>query len=250
MKIQHYLPLLFLPLIFAAGCNTATPMEKNEYVSFNNLQQIPPAYSLFQKSWFDYKNLKKYHKIYVAPVNNKPDLENNFWNEDIKQQTPEEEKAAYTEYQTYLSNAFKEAINADPCWQLTDKPDGPETLKLQVYTVQIIPQNSLIGAFTNLTSFTPIGLIILPFKTAAKTAWDLSSSAAIEGYLTDPVTNQVLGAFADRKKGRVALFNTREFSSYSPLRQLADLWGEDFVKMLDNSDHKKLEKDEIFTWIQ
>ncbi|QSH41259.1 DUF3313 domain-containing protein [Lentisphaerota bacterium ZTH] len=249
MKAVKWVPLLLLSLLFAAGCNTAEPLEKTEYVSFENVPQIPEEYSLFQKAWFDYPKLAKYNKIYVAPVTNRPDLENNFWNKDVKQQTADEEKAAYTEYQTYLCNAFKEAINADGRWQLVDKP-GTGILKLQVYTVQIVPQNSFIGAFSNVTSFTPIGLIILPFKTAARTTWDIGSSAAIEGYLTDSDTREIMAAFADRKKGRVALFNSREFTSYSPLRQLADLWGKDFVRMLNNSDQKKLEKDEVFTWFQ
>ncbi|MCP3968442.1 MAG: DUF3313 domain-containing protein [Lentisphaerae bacterium] len=249
MKLQKWIPLLLLALLFTAGCNTAEPLEKTEYVSFKNVPQISDEASLFQKAWFDYTKLEKYDKIYVAPVTNSPNLENNFWNKDIRQQTPEEEKDAYIEYQQYLCNAFKEAINADSRWQLAEKP-GPGVLKLQVYTVQIAPQNSFIGAFSNVTSFTPIGLIILPFKTAARTTWDIGSSAAIEGYLTDSESKEIMAAFADRKKGRVALFNSREFTSYSPLRQLADVWGGDFVKMLNNSEQKKLEKDPVFTWFQ
>ncbi|MCP3968443.1 MAG: DUF3313 domain-containing protein [Lentisphaerae bacterium] len=249
MKLNKCLPLLLLSLCFTVGCNTAAPLAKTDYVTFAKVKQIPQKYTLFQQSWFDYPELSKYKKIYIAPVTNKPIVLNNFWNKDVRFQSVLDEKADYEKYEKYLANAFKDAIKKDKQWQLAAKP-GPGILKLQLYVNQLEPQNPFLGTLYNVTTFTPIGLVTLPLKTAACTYWEVGPAAAIEAYLTVPETSEIIAIIADRKKGRVALFNSRSFSSYSPLRQLADIWANDFVKMLANSRHKRLEKDPVFIWFQ
>jgi hypothetical protein len=82
---------------------------------------------------------------------------------------------------------------------------------------------------------TPFGLILAPAKMGAKAATDspTMASVAIEGVIRDSMTKEVVATFTDREKQDVALFNTKDFSSYGNVEDIVDEWARIFVECLE-----------------
>ncbi len=216
-----------------SGC-TSPPAEEEVF--------IPPEYAGlmkqteaagFQKAWGKPAEIKKYDKITVAVVVSPKQLKTSWWgsaNISYLVDSHEEDLKAMAEY---THESFRKAFAKSKYFKLEEQP-GAKTLALEFAIVQMVPNKPVLGAVSNLSSLTPIGLLLLPLKLGAKSAsGDNGGAIAMESVIRDSQNGNVLAVFADREKGETALFNAREFTPLSNIRAIIDLWTANVVTALD-----------------
>ncbi len=228
-----------------SGC-TSSPAKETVY--------IPPEYAVlmklnedgaFQKAWGKPEEIRKYDKINIAVVISPRQLEESWWasNNIRNLVSSKEEDMKYVA--EYTRDSFIKAFSKSKHYQLTANP-APNTLALEFAIVQMVPNKPVLGAVSNLSSLTPIGLMMLPLKMGGKSASDNTGGAvAIESVVRDSQTGAVLAVFADREKGKTALFNVKEFTAYANIREIIDKWTANVVTALDQiKEGKKVKLDE------
>jgi hypothetical protein len=133
----------------------------------------------------------------------------------------------------YIKQSFHKSIEKSNCYQLAEIP-GDDTLQLKLIIVQVVPNKPILGAISNISMFTPIGFILSPLKFTGKSLSPNSGGAiAIEGIISDSKTGKIYSVFADREKGRVALFNTKEFSTFGNIRYIINKWSINIVTLMN-----------------
>ncbi len=202
------------------------------------------------KAWGEPKKISLYDNIIVEVKISPRQLEQSWWaNQNIRRLVASKENDMKYVAE-YAQKSFVEAFKKSKSIKLTKTP-GPKTMVLEFAIVQVIPNKPVLGAISNLTSFTPIGLILLPIKLGAKgVANDTGGAIAMESIMRDSKSGKILAVFADRQKGRVALFNAKEFTVYANIRAIIDQWTANVVSALDQikaGEQVKLEGENQFT---
>lgn len=178
---------------------------------------------------------KKYDSVMVAPVFTKDAFAQRSWMErnNIRTWMDDEDKDV-AQFAQYTHKAFEKAISGCKRMKLVDKP-GPNTLLLELSLVKVVPGKPVMGAIGNLSSLTPVGLILLPVKVGANAAADspMKSSVAIEGVIRDSMSKTVVATFVDRQKETAAFFNADDFTAYGNLENIVDEWAKIFAECVD-----------------
>ena len=221
-------------LLFAlSGCKSPQPEET---------VFIPPEYAKLmkqaenadlQRAWAKPMEIRKYDKIKIAVVISPRQLDQSWWASNNVRNLVSSKQDDMTYVAEYTRDAFIKAFKSSKHFQLTDQP-GPGTLALEFAIVQVVPNKPVLGAISNLSSLTPIGLIIIPIKMGTKSASGNTGGAiAMESVMRDSQNGALLAVFADREKGKTAIFNTKEFSAYANIRAIIDTWAKNIVIALD-----------------
>ncbi len=237
---------------FLSGC-TSPPAEESVF--------IPPEYAElmkqtkspgFQKAWGKPAEIREYDKITIAVVISPKQLKTSWWGSAngyylIKSQDEELKYLA-----EYTSESFHKAFSKSKYFKLAEQ-SGAKTLALEFAIVQAVPNKPVLGAVSNLSSLTPIGVLVVPLKMGAKSISDDTGGAiAMESIIRDSRDGKVLAVFADREKGTTALFNAKEFTPLAGIRAIIDLWTSNVVTALDQvkeGKHVKLEAQRGFSII-
>lgn len=222
-----------LGLSLWSGC-TSPPAEEAVF--------IPPEYaqlmkqteeSGFQKAWGKPAEIRKYDKITVAVVVSPKQLESSLWGSANIYYLVKSEEEELQELAEYTNESFRKAFTQSKHFKLKEQP-GAGILALEFAIVQAVPNKPILGAVSNLSSLTPIGLIVLPLKLGAKSISDDNGGAiAMESVIRDSQSGSVLAVFADREKGATALFNAKEFTPLANIHAIIDLWTANLVSALD-----------------
>lgn len=215
------------------GC-TSPPAKETVFIPPEYAQLMKNAeQSGFQKAWGKPDEVRKYDKINIAVVISPKQIDESWWaSNNIRNlvSTKEEDMKYVAEY---ARDSFIKAFAKSRHFKLVANP-GEKTMALEFAIVQLIPNKPVLGAVSNLSSLTPIGLIIIPVKMGGKSASDNTGGAiAMESVLRDSQSGAVLGVFSDREKGKTAIFNAKEFTAYANVREIIDLWTGNVVEALD-----------------
>lgn len=233
---------------FATGCHRANPMEaQTKFLPDPKRMSAMDEDGPINKIWRDPESdILSYDRIIVMPVSLDYQFPRTWMERNNVRYWMDKDQQDFSEFARYTERAYKKAIYKDKRLSLAGRP-GPKTLILEVALVKIVPGKPILGGIRNITNFTIIGLILLPLKTGASTTLDMAthSSVAMEAKLRDSETGKLLAMYADREKQKTAIFSTRDFTAYGNLRQIADSWAENFVKMMNK---KKAKPFEVFVW--
>ncbi len=228
---------IVMPLL--SGCNS-TPARKSDpapemvYIPKEYQQLMKKIdYSGVQKAWIKPDEIKNYSKITVAVITSPKQLASTDWQSFNSRYLVSSYNDDMQYVAKYTSNSFLDAFKKSKTLRLTATP-GNSTMVLEFAIVQIVPNKPVIGAVTNLTSLTPIGILLLPAKLTLKGDSDnTGGSIAMEAVLRDSRTGAVLAVFADRQKGKTAIFSAKEFTAYANVREIIDRWTANTVTALD-----------------
>jgi len=227
-----------LATVFVAGCKSPQAEESvyipAEYAALMRAHAASDtAADALHEAWGKPELIKNYDKIKVAVVISPRQLSESWWagtNGRYLVSTPHDDLEYVAEY---TRDAFIKAFKQSQHFQLVNEPTD-KTLVLEFAIVQLVPNKPVLGAISNLSSLTPIGAMMIPLKLGGKSAGGNSGGAiAMEAVLRDARTGQVVGVFADREKGKVALFNLKEFTAYANARAIIDRWTANIVLGLD-----------------
>ncbi len=215
------------------GC-TSPPAEETVF--------IPPEYAhlmkvredaAFQKAWGKPEEIRKYDKINIAVVISPKQLDESWWASNNIRNLVSSKEDDMKYVAEYTRDSFLKAFAKSKHFKLVAN-SGPDTMALEFAIVQLVPNKPILGAVSNLSSLTPIGLMMLPLKVGAKSASDDTGGAiAMESILRDSTSGAVMAVFADREKGKAALFNAKEFTAYANVREIIDTWTAHIVTALD-----------------
>ncbi|MCP4178506.1 MAG: DUF3313 domain-containing protein [bacterium] len=209
----------------------------------DGIVDIPPQYSKkmvnseesfgLNKAWVNEKDIRKYDKIIVdVDIYNKQ-LPQSSWSETNVYNLVSTHKEDLQYIAHYIKQSFQKTIQKSGYYQLAETP-GDNTLQLKLIIVQVVPNKPILGAISNISMFTPFGLILSPIKFTGKSLTPSSGGAiAIEGVISDSKTGKICSVFADREKGRVALFNSKDFSTFGNIRYIINKWSVNIVTLLD-----------------
>jgi len=234
MNANVFLAVGIIIVTGVTGCRSAQP---------DQTVVIPPEYAKLMKTysendgphraWADLAQIRKYDKIIVEVEISPTQLEESWWAKQNIRRLVASTESDMKYVADYTQKSFAEAFTKSRDFKLVKKP-GPDTLVLEFAIVQVVPNKPVLGAISNLSSLTPIGLILLPVKLGMKGVTDNTGGAiAMESILRDSETGKILAVFADREKGRVALFNAKEFLVYGGVRAIIDHWTANLVTALD-----------------
>ena len=216
------------------GCKSPEA-EQSVFIpeEYAKLMKESAGESGMRKVWGRPDLIRKYDKIKVGVVISPRQLEESEWQGMNVRNMVSSKDDDMTYVAEYARESFVRAFKDNKQIKLTDKP-GPDTLGLDFAIVQVVPNKPILGAISNLSSLTPIGLIIIPLKMGAKGASSDSGGAiAMESVLRDSVNGKILAVFADREKGKTAIFNAKEFTAYSNIRAIIDAWTKNIATALD-----------------
>jgi hypothetical protein len=238
IRVEALLCLTALLFAGAAGCQTE-PEQPSGFIPNPEKMQ---KYDLlpFQKAWKSKDFVSsKYNAIMVLPVFTQDQVDKSWMEESNVRTWMDKESQDVKDFAEYTAAAFRNAVKQSKNYQLTDKP-GPQTLILELALVKIVPEKPVLGAAKNLatpiaSSFNLIALAVAPVRAAAESASDspLQASVAIEGRIRDSVSKKIVATFADREKQVAAIVNLQDFTAYGNLRQIVDMWANEFLQILD-----------------
>jgi hypothetical protein len=231
---------LMLPL---AGCSSIRAWLRPEpapQTSFldgsGNLVEQSPEFP-FRKIWIDRDtDLKKFSKIIVAPVNTNHLAEASGWDKVQGRTVVGDVNEDSSEIAKYMQDSFRKALYNDPRRRfiVVDKP-GPDTLRLELALVQLVPSKADLNVAENVVGFIvwPVGFLTV-FN---------SGSTAFEGVLRDARTGKIVCSFVDREKDEPAVVNLPGFTYYGNARYFIDRWSRQFVDFMNAEDYGKLKTD-------
>ena len=243
--------LLGSTLLFVS-CATRSPAT-------SQIVNIPPKYSDkmsdelnatgFQQGLIVLDTFSQYNKVVV-------DVKQS--DTTIKNSTLEKIKTGYLVYDdteirstitNYAVDSYNSAFTNSPMFTLTDKP-GANTLKVNVYITQVIPNDAVFGTFGNIPGvgwiiWKPIGMMIHYYGDSS------GGAVAMETIVSDSQSGQILAVFASREKGTFALFNVDGFTMSGAGRRIIDTWSQDTVSTLEQlkSGSKNLAAAKIYPLI-
>ncbi|MDD3118712.1 MAG: DUF3313 family protein [Victivallales bacterium] len=229
--------VLLLPLF--SGCNS-TPARKSDPAP--ETVYIPASYrplmkniarSGVQKAWLKPAQIRNYSRIVVAVVVAPKQIATTGWERFSSRYLAADYDEDIRYLAKYAGKSFLDAFKKSRSLQLVTR-SGPSTLVLEFALVQVVPNKPVLGAVGNISNLTPLGLLLLPLKlTWQGDSNDTGGAIAMEAVLRDSVTGEVVGVFADRRKGKTAIFSLNDFTAYANIRGIIDAWTANTVTMLD-----------------
>ena len=215
----------------------------------------------FKKVWFhQYFNIMNYNRIIINPVKlrylltqTKLERQNvrnylNYKEDDDRYVADYFRKSFINAFKTVKGNRFK-VVNKR----------GYGTLVLCIGIVEIVPTKVAVNSVSGALMFVPFGSVLLsaafsavmlPIKTliGGTTESGLKSYIAFEAVLKDSMTDKVLATYADRESQQAALFSFKDYSYFSHIRGIIDIWAKQTVLMLNRKNNNtKIEDSDAFT---
>lgn len=196
------------------------------------------------RAWGKPELIRQYDRIKIAVVISPRQLEESWWSRQNIRHLVSSDQDDLKYVAEYARDSFNAAFKKSKEFRLAEAP-GPHTLVLEFAIVQVVPNKPILGAMSNLSSLTPIGFMVIPLKMGGKSAAsDTGGAIAMESILRDSESGRIVGVFADREKGKTAIFNAKEFTAYANIRAIIDQWTANIVKALDQiREGKKVKVD-------
>ncbi|UDQ97473.1 DUF3313 family protein [Lentisphaerota bacterium WC36G] len=251
MKFDSKLSLKIFLLVFLgiciSGCRSKQ-IESNIYLKEKALSKIDPqSESIKDRIWFD-KKIKNFDKVQVNVQLTPEMIEGSFMENVTTRELFYSKDNDFNYVKEYVKESFKNSFNNSRHFKLVNENNG-DSLVLNFYITQIIRGKPVLGAIGNISSFTPIGLILLPIKLGVKGISDEHGGViAMETTICDSQQN-LYAVIVDRQKGSVALFNLKDFTTYGNIRTNINQWTKNIVNALDAiKDNYEVEFSQIDTF--
>ncbi len=259
--IKEYFRILVLLLVlFLISCK-ASEAPISGFIKHPEKMKKDPSLP-FQKVWFHhYFNIMNYSRIIISPVKlrylltqtklERQNLRNYF---DYKE---EDDKYTADYFRKSFINTFK--ITKGNRFKVVGKR-GYGTLVLNIAIVEIVPTKVSVNSVSGALMFVPFGSVLLsaafsavmlPVKTliGGVTESGMKSYIAFEAVLKDSMTGKILATYADRESQQAALFSFKDYSYFSHIRGIIDIWAKQTVLMLNRKNNKiKIEDSDAFTF--
>ncbi len=244
MRDGNLLRILLLSLLLlCSGCSTmydwlrANPAPSTTFLEGTPKQEMQTPDFPFRMMWIDKSvDLSKYRKIIIPPVTTKFLMDYNMWEKMNVESVAGDTNKAALEISGYMRFCFENAVIYDQTrrFKLVDDP-GPDTLKLELALVQLIPSKAELNI-----AETVVGIFIWPV--ALLTAFN-SGFTAFEGILRDSQTGKVICTIADREMDEMAILNRPGFQYYGNARYFIERWSQQFIDLMNSKDFTKLKTD-------
>lgn len=238
-----------LTAILLSGCRSAPASEHvvipPEQVKLMNCMKEQGL----QRAWGKPERIRQYDKIDIAVKISPKQIDKSWWaRQNVRRLVAsKDEDMKYAA--EYARDSFLKAFENSKSFKIVAKP-GPKTLSLEFAIVQMIPNKPIMGAVSNLSNLSPIGLMMSPLKLAAKSSsQDQGGAIAMETIVRDSVSGEILGVVAERQKGKTAYFNASEFTAYANVRRIIDTWTRNIVVALDQiKAGEKVQVQQDWSW--
>ena len=237
MILRHCTIVLILAGALLSGCK-AKPAPESGFLDESQMMKRNPDIPFNKGFWDRSVPQTKFTEIYVAPVNTKYVLAQNFWERANEMQVTEEQvRKALDEIAKYTQESFKKAAASDPNKRLTvvEKP-GPNTIVLEAAIVQLVPSKVVLNAL-GFVSWIPTAVTVVG-STIASSEDQGKGVIAIEARLRDGGTGNVVGMFADREHPPVALVDIKALNWWAPCKAVIDDWSRQFIELANNPGRK------------
>lgn len=234
--------LSILIVVCTSGCTSmydwlrADPPETT-YVDGHMKMVKQSADFPFRMMWIDKDtDLHKYKSIIIAPVATGHLSGPGTWDKFDARSVSGTVDIDSAEIARYMELSFRNAVFFDPKHRLklVEKP-GPETLKLELALIQLIPSKAELNVVENV-----VGIVIWPV--AFLTVFN-AGTTAFEGVLRDSETGRIVCVISDREKDEAAIFNIPSFTYYGNAKYFTDRWSKQFVDFMNAKDYSKLKTD-------
>jgi Protein of unknown function (DUF3313) len=214
-----------------SGCKSA-PAEKQIFIPKDYAKMMKANLnSPFSKGWGQTEKVKNYDKIKIDVIVAPVQLDESGWQKTNIRNLASSKHQDMKDLAKYVATSFKEAFKSSKAFKLvSDK--GANTLELEFAIVQATPNKPILGAISNITNLTPIGLLLTPVKVSIRSKTGSGGIVVMESILKDSATGEVIAVFTDRETARVSWFNTKDFTAYGGVRQIVDGWTKNIVKIL------------------
>ena len=233
---KSYLTLLvplagFLPLV---GCR-ARPAPDSRFLRDPQLMRADTNVP-FNRLYVNPK-FKDTHftEVYVAPVNTDYVMAENIWEKvTLANANKDDVEKNVALLADYMRNAFIKACQDDPKrrFKVVNKP-GPDTLILEMATVQLVPSKSELQAL----SLVPVGFIgligtgVMAGGSALTHSEDQGKGViAMEGRTRNAASGEVVCMFADRQHPPAAIVDLKALFWWEPAKPICDGWAKQFVE--------------------
>lgn len=217
---------------FLAGCKSV-PAENQIFIPKNyaKMMKANPD-SPFQKGWGKRAEIKNYDKIKIDVIVAPVQLDASGWQKSNIRNLASSKQKDMKDLAKYVANSFKKSFKSSKSFKLASVK-GAHTLELEFAIVQAVPNKPILGAISNITNLTPIGLLLTPVKATIKNKTGAGGIVVMESIMKDSETGAVIAVFTDRETARTAWINTKDFTAYGGIRQIVDKWTKNIVKILD-----------------
>jgi len=183
----------------------------------------------------------KYTKVIIAPVNLDHLQDMNWWQEQ-NAFTKEQMKKDQEEIAAYIRERVTQAIENDPNHKLTVVASpGPDVVLLELALVELVPSKAFFNAAATGAGFVISGAGLL--STLG------TGSVAIEGRVTDSMTNKLFVQIADREKNKAAAVNVANMTWFDGAKDCINDWAEQLVQLANSPLSEKVSDSPPFTLV-
>ncbi|HEY7118455.1 MAG TPA: DUF3313 domain-containing protein [Tepidisphaeraceae bacterium] len=238
MVVRRTTPLSSLVLFAAAGLALAlagcgaSEAPTSGFTQDPALMSKDPRYP-FQRTYWNKKfDPKTYTQLYVAPVNTQYVMAQNFWEKvNVANVDPDKVKKDVAMIAQYTRESFIRAAADDPKHRFTvvDKPEGPNTLILELAITQLVPSKAVLNAIGYVTWIPTV--VALGGSTATDSQDTGKGVIAIEGRARDGATGEIIGMFADRQHPPTAIVDVKSLNWWAPAKQIIDTWSKQLIQV-------------------
>ena len=186
----------------------------------------------FDKGWGQLDKIKQYDKIKIDVVVAPVQLDESGWQKTNIRNLASSKHEDMKDLAKYVANSFKKSFKNSKTFKLASAKSS-KTLELEFAIVQATPNKPILGAISNITNLTPIGLLLMPVKASIRSKTGAGGIVVMESILKDSETGEVIAVFTDRETARTAWINTKDFTAYGNIRQIVEVWTKNIVKVLD-----------------
>ena len=190
-------------ILFGTGCSSSVP--DSGFLNETNLLKKEPQVP-FDGFWIEPgTELRKYTKVYIAPIDTTHLLKMSWWEGLTVQGTtgPAEEAKVFAKgWQDRLKTAF----SAQPGYQVVEAPDA-QTLVIEMAIVEVVPAKPFLNAITE--------VIAGAFDTG---------STSMEGRLRIGPNGEIVTRIKDTEIGQFSIISIADLEWYSHGEHTLDHW--------------------------
>lgn len=231
-NLIHTLAIIAAALATLSCTQTAPPSGFLEKSSQMTQSSTAPYQLSWKKQGLDFRN---YRQIEIAPISTEHTRIRGIAMADWRKPSNKLQFSEISANAKSLKEAYIKAFKtvSPDRWSIGS---SGHALKLELHLAEIAPSRPLLetaGFFV-----TGGGLLNQP-------------SIAIEGRFRDPVTDEVIATFADRRKGEIALLDLSKLKSYQMHRKVMAQWARQTVLWISLAKGQKVprpNKLKLITW--
>ena len=219
------------------GCK-AKPAPESGFLDESAKMKSNPHLPFNKGYWNRAIAREKFTELYIAPVNTKYVMAQNFWERSNEVQVSEADiRKSLEEIAKYTQDSFKKAAADDPQKRFTVvEKAGPNTIVLEMAIVQLVPSKVVLNTL-GFVSWIPTAVSVVG-STITSSEDQGKGVIAIEARLRDGRTGEVVGMFADREHPPVALVDIKSLNWWAPCKAVIDDWSRQFVELANNPGRK------------